>query len=57
MEYSLVGLLILVLDIVAIVHILQSGLDTVKKAVWILVVLLLPVIGMVLWFLLADKKV
>ena len=57
MEYNLIGLLILVLDIIAIVHILQSGLPTLKKVLWILVVLILPVVGMILWFLLADKKV
>jgi hypothetical protein len=57
MEYNLIGLIILVLDIIAIVHILQSGLSTVKKLLWILVVLILPVVGMILWFLLADKKV
>jgi hypothetical protein len=57
MTYNLIGLLVLVLDIIAIVHILQSGLDTTKKLLWILLVLMLPVVGMVLWFAIADKKV
>jgi hypothetical protein len=57
MSYSLVGLLILVLDIVAIVHILQSGMEPLKQILWVLIVLLLPVVGMVLWFLLGDRKV
>jgi hypothetical protein len=57
MPYNIIGLLVLVLDIIAIIHILQSGLDTVKKLIWILVVLLLPLIGMILWFAIADKKV
>jgi hypothetical protein len=57
MYYNIAGLIILVLDIIAIVHILQSGLDTGKKLLWILIVLLLPVVGMILWFAIADKKV
>jgi hypothetical protein len=56
MHYGIVGLIILVLDIVAIVHILQTGMDLVKKLLWILVVLVLPVIGMVLWFAIGDSK-
>jgi hypothetical protein len=57
MTYNIVGLLILVLDIIAIVHILQSGMDIVKKLLWILIVLVLPLIGMILWFAIGDRKV
>jgi len=52
---GIVGVIILVLDIIAIIDIVKSGMDTVKKLVWILVVLLLPVIGMILWFLIGKK--
>ncbi len=52
---SLLGLLILVLDIIAIVDALKSSMDTGKKALWIILILLLPVIGMVLYFLLSKK--
>ena len=55
--YGLLGLVILALDIIAIVHILQSGLEPLMKLVWIILVLALPVVGMILWFVLADKKV
>ncbi|MFI4859613.1 MAG: PLDc N-terminal domain-containing protein [Phycisphaerales bacterium JB063] len=55
MEYGIFSLLILVLDIIAIVSIVGSGLDPVMKLVWILVVLFLPVIGMILWFLIGNK--
>lgn len=57
MGYGIFGLLILILDIIAILNILKSGLDTAMKIVWILVVLILPVIGMILWFLIGAKKV
>jgi Phospholipase_D-nuclease N-terminal len=50
-----IGLLILIADIYAIVKILQSGASTGAKVLWIVVVILLPVVGLVLWFLLGPK--
>jgi hypothetical protein len=52
---GIVGLIVLILDIVAIVDALKSSMDTGKKALWIILILLLPVIGMVLYFLLGKK--
>ena len=52
---SLLGLVILALDIWAIVSIVQSGASTGKKVLWILLVLILPVVGMILWFLLGPR--
>lgn len=49
---GIVGLIIFILDIVAIVSVVQSSMDTGKKVLWILLILFLPVIGMVLYFLL-----
>lgn len=57
MSYSILGIIILVLDIIAILSIIQSGMTLAMKVVWVLVVLLLPVIGMILWFLIGNKKV
>jgi len=53
---TLIGLVILVLDIIAIVDALKSSMDTGKKVLWIIVVLVLPVIGMALYFLIGKKK-
>ena len=52
---SIVGLLILIADVWAIVNIAQSGASTGKKALWIVLVLVLPVLGLVLWFLLGPR--
>ena len=52
---GIVGLLVLVLDIVAIVDALKSSMDTGKKALWIILILILPVVGMVLYFLIGKK--
>ena len=53
---TILGLAILVLDIIAIVDCLKSNVSTVKKLLWILLVLILPVLGMILYFLLGKKK-
>ena len=52
---GILGLIVLVLDIIAIVDVLKSSMDTGKKALWIILVLILPVIGMVLYFLIGKK--
>jgi len=52
---NLIGLVILVLDIVAIVDCLKSNTETGKKVLWILLIVFLPLLGMVLYFLLGRK--
>jgi len=53
---GLIWLVIFILDIVAIVDILKSAKDTGYKVLWVLLVLILPLIGMVLYFLIGKKK-
>lgn len=52
---GLLGLIILVLDIWAIVKIVQSGASTGGKVLWIVLILILPVIGLILWLLAGPK--
>lgn len=52
---GLFGLIILILDVYAIVKILGSNATTGSKVVWIVVILLLPVLGLVLWALFGPK--
>ena len=52
---GILGLIVLVLDIVAIVDALKSSMDTGKKALWIILILILPLIGMVLYFLIGKR--
>lgn len=55
-EYGgIVGLLILAGDIWAIINILQSATSNGKKVLWILLVLLLPLLGLILWFFLGPR--
>jgi len=52
---EIVGLIILVLDVIAIANVLTGGGSVGHKLLWILLILLLPVIGMVLYFLLGRS--
>jgi hypothetical protein len=47
---GLIGLLILIADVWAIINILQSPATTGSKVLWTVVVLLLPVLGLLIWF-------
>ena len=49
------GLLVLIADVWAIVSIVQSAASTGKKVLWIVLVLLLPIVGLILWFLLGPR--
>jgi putative effector of murein hydrolase LrgA (UPF0299 family) len=53
---GIVGLIILVLDIIAIVSVLQSSKEAVGKLLWILAILFLPIIGMILYFAIGRGK-
>ena len=52
---SLIGVLILAGDIWAIINIFQSSASNEKKLLWTLVVVLLPVLGLILWFFLGPR--
>lgn len=47
---GVLGLLILIADIYAIIKILQSTASGMKKVLWVLLVLILPVIGLIVWY-------
>ena len=53
---GILALVVLVLDIIAILDVLKSSMDSGKKALWIILILVLPVIGMVIYFLIGQKK-
>lgn len=54
--YPLLGLVVLVLDVFAIVDCLKTHKDTGKIVLWIVLILVLPVIGMILYFLLGRSQ-
>jgi hypothetical protein len=56
LEYGgILGLLILAGDVWAILNVFQSSVPNGTKLVWTLVILLLPLLGLVLWFFLGPR--
>lgn len=49
------GLLILALDIWAIVSVINSTTGTGSKVIWVLLIVLLPVIGFLIWLLAGPR--
>lgn len=54
--YSLVGLLILILDIWAVVKVINSSEDTATKVLWVLIILILPVLGLIAWLVIGPGR-
>jgi hypothetical protein len=53
---GLLGVMLLILDVWAIVQTLQSAAGTGIKVLWIVVILLLPLLGLILWLLLGPRS-
>jgi hypothetical protein len=54
--YGLFGLIVLILDVFAIVDCLKTHKDTGKVVLWIVLILILPVVGMLLYFLVGRSQ-
>lgn len=52
---GLFGFILLVLDVWALVKVVQSRATTGMKVFWIVLILLLPLLGFVLWLLFGPK--
>jgi hypothetical protein len=52
---GLFGFVILVLNVWAIVRTVQSGAGTGVKVLWIVLILLLPILGLILWLILGPN--
>ncbi|MGX5219699.1 MULTISPECIES: PLDc N-terminal domain-containing protein [Pseudomonas] len=55
MGSKIFGLIILALDIWAIINIVKSNTDTGKKILWVILVLLLPVVGLIIWAIMGPR--
>lgn len=56
MLYSILGLVHLILFLIAAFEILTSSKSLVNKLLWILLILLLPIVGLIIYFLLGRGK-
>ncbi|MGQ0619322.1 MAG: PLD nuclease N-terminal domain-containing protein [Panacagrimonas sp.] len=50
------GIIVLIADIYAIISIAQSGEEPFKKALWIVLILVLPILGFVIWWFAGPKS-
>ena len=50
-SYSLLGAIVVILDVIAIISILLGSARINHKVVWIIVVLVFPFVGMILYYL------
>lgn len=48
---GIIGILILVADIYALIQIFGSNEEPLKKALWAALVIVLPVLGLIIWFI------
>lgn len=56
MIYTILGILHLVLWLIAAVEILMSSKSLGNKVLWLLVIFLLPLVGLILYYLLGRGK-
>ena len=50
------GLIVLAISIWAIINVFNSGATTGAKVVWTLLILLLPVLGLIVWFFAGPRS-
>jgi Phospholipase_D-nuclease N-terminal len=50
------GLIVLALDIWAIVNVIGSSASTGSKILWILLIIILPVVGFIIWFFAGPRS-
>lgn len=50
------GLLLLIADIWAIINVVQSGASTGAKVLWVVLILLLPLLGLIIWLLFGPRQ-
>lgn len=54
-HYSLLGLIILILDIYAIINVISSPIELISKIFWTLIIIVFPILGALLWVLLGPR--
>jgi uncharacterized membrane protein len=54
--YSIFGILVLILDIVAILSVIGGRSAIERKVLWTVLILILPVVGMILYYLIGKSS-
>jgi len=53
---GIIGLLILIADIWAVIKIVQGKSSVGSKVLWVLLVLIFPLLGLIIWYFAGPKK-
>ena len=54
MTVDIIGIITLLLTVWALIGILQSTADGVTKLIWVIVVIALPIIGFIIWYVMGP---
>jgi len=54
---GILGLILLVANVWAIINVVGSTATTGAKVLWVVLILLLPVIGLIIWLIAGPRKV
>lgn len=53
--YGLLSLVIFALDIWAIINVVKSNAETLKKVLWVALIAFLPLLGLIIWALAGPR--
>ena len=53
-DLGFLGIIHLVLVVYAAIQIINSSADTLKKAIWVLIVAVFPLVGLIIWYLMGP---
>lgn len=56
LEVGFFGLILLILNVWAIISTFQSTASVGRKAIWVVLILIFPLVGFILWLLLGPKS-
>lgn len=54
-NFTIVGLVILILDVLAIIDLWKSNRDSGSKLIWTLVIFFLPLVGLLLYYMVGKR--
>jgi hypothetical protein len=54
MIYDIIGIITILLIIWALIGILQSSASPVEKLIWVIIILVIPLVGFLLWYLIGP---
>lgn len=54
--YDLIAFVIFALDIWAIINVVKSNAETLKKVLWVALIAFLPVLGLIIWAMAGPRS-